>query len=166
MGKPSSRGRTPASKRSLAREVNGARGFATIEQGDLGEAAFVYKAVSLHLVVAKPCSQNQRYDFMVDAGSRLWRVQVKTCTHMCHGLYLTRMSWHSHRVMVSYTESDCDFVAAYIIPEKTWYILPVRAVVGHTTLSFRPKGYRLRDPYAYYREAWHLLREPDGLTFG
>jgi hypothetical protein len=24
----------------------------------------------------------------------------------------------------------------------------------------------MSDPYAYYREAWHLLREPDGLTFG
>jgi hypothetical protein len=27
-------------------------------------------------------------------------------------------------------------------------------------------GYPRMDPYAYYREAWHLLREPDGLTFG
>jgi hypothetical protein len=30
----------------------------------------------------------------------------------------------------------------------------------------RPKGYRRRDIYAHYREAWHLLREPDGLVFG
>jgi hypothetical protein len=85
---------------------------------------------------------------------------------MCHGLYLTSISCRKHRIVVGYTESDCDFVAAYIIPEETWYVLPVTAVVGHKTLGFRPKGYRLGDPYAYYREAWHLLREPDGLTFG
>ena len=33
-------------------------------------------------------------------------------------------------------------------------------------LLFRPKGYHCPDIYAHYREAWHLLREPDGLTFG
>jgi len=31
---------------------------------------------------------------------------------------------------------------------------------------FRPQGYPRLAPYAYCREAWHLLREPDGLTFG
>jgi hypothetical protein len=34
-------------------------------------------------------------------------------------------------------------------------------------LRFRgPSEIHHRDPYAHYREAWHLLREPDGLTFG
>jgi len=165
MAKCRSRGRTPASKRSPALKAAPARGD-EIHSGDLGEAAFVYKATSLHLVVAKPYSQSQRYDFMVDAGNRLWRVQIKICANMCNGLYATSIACRKHRVRASYTESDCDFVAVYVIPEATWYILPVRAVVGHTTLRFRPKGYRLGDPYAYYREAWHLLRQPDGLTFG
>ncbi|MGB6676750.1 MAG: hypothetical protein WBE44_08675 [Terriglobales bacterium] len=30
----------------------------------------------------------------------------------------------------------------------------------------RPTGDPDMDPYACYREAWHLLREPDGLIFG
>jgi len=66
----------------------------------------------------------------------------------------------------TYTESEIDFVAVYIVLEETWYILPVREVLQRQSLLFRPKGYPRRDPYAYYREAWHLLREPDGLTFG
>jgi hypothetical protein len=53
-----------------------------------------------------------------------------------------------------------------IVPENTWYILPVREVLERQILLFRSKGYPRVDPYAYYREAWHLLREPDGLTFG
>ena len=65
-----------------------------------------------------------------------------------------------------YSESETDFFAVYIIPEDTWYILPVREVVGRVRLLFRPKGYHRRDIYAHYREAWHLLREPNGLTFG
>jgi hypothetical protein len=42
----------------------------------------------------------------------------------------------------------------------------VRAVENRQMLMFRPKGYRRRDIYPHYREGWHLLREPDRLTFG
>jgi hypothetical protein len=42
----------------------------------------------------------------------------------------------------------------------------VREVENRQMLMFRPKGYRRPDIYAHYREAWHLLREPDGLIFG
>jgi hypothetical protein len=34
------------------------------------------------------------------------------------------------------------------------------------TNLFVARGCARRDPDAYYREAWHLLRERDGLTFG
>jgi hypothetical protein len=58
-------------------------------------------------------------------------------------------------------------LAVYIMPEQTWYVMPMREVVGRQSLKFRgPSAIHRRDPYAYYREAWHLLREPDGLTFG
>jgi hypothetical protein len=68
--KGGSRGRIPASKRSLAPEANGARRLASIEQGDLGEVAFVHKAMSLGFVTAKPYGQNHRYDFIVDGGKQ------------------------------------------------------------------------------------------------
>jgi hypothetical protein len=69
-------------------------------------------------------------------------------------------------VSVPYKESDVDFIVVYIIPEETWYVIPVREVTVRTSMAFRPKGYARGDPYAYYREGWHLLRQPDGLTFG
>jgi len=65
-----------------------------------------------------------------------------------------------------YTASEVDFVAVYIIPDDAWFILPVREVVDCRMLLFRPKKSWRRDIYAHYREAWHLLREPDDLTFG
>ena len=165
--KGGSRGRIPASKRSLAPEANGALRLASIEQGDLGEVAFVHKAMSLGFVTAKPYGQNHRYDFIVDGGKNLWRVQVKTCTSVQDDLYKVGIHRSLNGVPVPYTESELDFVAVYIMPKKTWYVLPVREVVGQTYLRFRgPGANHIRDPYAYYREAWHLLREPDGLTFG
>jgi hypothetical protein len=85
---------------------------------------------------------------------------------MLNGLYLVGAHYRANRSAHAYTASEIDFVAAYILPEQTWYILPVRELAEHRSLLFRPKGYARRDPYAHYREAWHLLRQPDGLTFG
>jgi len=44
--------------------------------------------------------------------------------------------------------------------------VPVREVLDRRMLLFRPKKSWRPDIYAHYREAWHLLREPDGLVFG
>jgi hypothetical protein len=41
----------------------------------------------------------------------------------------------------------------------------MRVVLGRCSLLFRPKGYTHRDPYARYREAWHLLGKPNSPPF-
>jgi hypothetical protein len=125
--------------------------------------AFVHKAISLGFVVAKPYGHIHRYDFIVEGGQDLWRVQVKTSIFQRKGSYqlCVRRSTHSRRL--SYTESELDFVVAYVIPENAWYVLPVRKVLERKSLILRPKGIPREDPYAHYREAWHLLREPGAL---
>jgi len=163
--KRASRGRTPASGESRARQTS-LQGSARPKEGERGELAFLSKASNLGFALSLPYGHMQRYDFVVDCGKNIWRVQVKTTTHMLNGLYLVGMHHRAKRRARSYTKSEIDFVAAYILPEKTWYILPVREVTEHRQLLFRPKGYARRDPYAHYREAWHLLRKPDGLVFG
>jgi hypothetical protein len=126
----------------------------------------MHKAASLGFALALPYGHIHRYDFIVDSGNNLWRVQVKTTTHMANGLYAVSVSRSVNNVARPYAESEIDFVAVYVMPEKTWYVLPVREVVGRKNLGFRPKGFRRLDIWAHYREAWHLLREPDGLVFG
>ena len=168
MGKPrrASRGRTPASEESHARQTPQQIGMAHHKKGELGELAFLCKATSLGFALSLPYGHVQRYDFVVEGGGNLWRVQVKSAAFLESGLYHVGIRHSTKRKAKPYTESEIDFVAVYIIPEETWYILPVREVVGRQTFLFRPKGYNRRDPYAHYREAWHLLREPDGLVFG
>jgi hypothetical protein len=85
---------------------------------------------------------------------------------MMDGLYQACVRRRTGTAKLAYTESELDFVVAYIIPEDTWYVVPVREMAGRMTLLCRPKGFSRRDLYGYYREAWHLLREPDGITFG
>jgi len=162
--KGASPGRTPASGESSARKAAQARGLGISRRGDLGEVAFVHKAMSLGFVVAKPYGQMHRFDFIVEGGQNLWRVQVKTSTCMRDGMYQLCIQRITHRRVVAYKKSELDFVVAYIMPEDTWYVLPVREVVGRRSILLRPKGFPRPDPYAHYREAWHLLGKPDGPT--
>jgi hypothetical protein len=160
------RGRIPASEESPVKSAGRPRGSAGSLQGELGEAAFMHKATSLGFPLALPYGHLHRYDFIVESGKNLWRVQVKTSSYLLRGSYRFCINHRPKGAARAYTESEIDFVAVYIIPEKTWYILPVRELVVHDTLRFRPTGHSRMDPCGYYREAWHLLREPDGLTFG
>src|ERR1035438_4614846 len=71
--KGASGGRTLASCQRSARKAARAGGLPRAQQGDLGEAAFVYKATSLGFVVAKSYGNLHRYDSMVDGGNGLSR---------------------------------------------------------------------------------------------
>ena len=163
--KRASRRRTPASEEGRVRQTSQS-GIARHEQGERGELAFLCKATNPGFALSLPYGQRHRYDFVVDGGRNIWRVQVKTTVRMAFGMYQVGIHRRSNHKGRAYTESEIDFVAVYILPEETWYILPVREVVGRTGMLFRPKGWTRHDPHAYYREAWHLLRQPDGLVFG
>jgi hypothetical protein len=139
-------------------------------RGDVGEAAFAYKAMSLGYAVLKPLGNIHRYDFAVEGGGKLWRVQVKTTAFMMGGLYQLHARCNTHQRLLAYTESELDFLVAYVMPEDSWYVMPVSAVVGHSSIMLRPKGfcpkrYFHRDPYARYFGAWHEFGEPSGPAF-
>jgi PD-(D/E)XK nuclease superfamily protein len=102
---------------------------------------------------------------MVEGGHKIWRVQVKTCGTLKDGLFRVNIRCKTNRIGHAYAESEVDVVAVYIMLEETWYVVPIRAVAGRTTLLFRAKGSISPDIYARYREAWHLLGEPASLAF-
>jgi PD-(D/E)XK endonuclease len=163
--KGASPGRTPASEESSARRAAQARGTAITRRGDLGEVAFVHKAMSLGFVVAKPYGQMHRYDFMVEGGPNIWRVQVKTSTCMRDGRYQLCVQRIIHRRFVAYKKSELDFVVAYLMPEQAWYVLPVSQVVGRRSLLLAPPEFHGKNPLARYQEAWHLLGKPNCRVF-
>ena len=51
---------------------------------------------------------------------------------------------------------DIAFIAAYVIPTDTWYILPIRATNGQPDILLTPNNPQSK--YAKYQEAWHLLK--------
>jgi hypothetical protein len=126
--------------------------------GERSEAAFLHKASSLGFGVAKPWGDSERYDFILDNGRRLLRVQNKATDSIRAHAYETRATYSVGKRRAVYSSCDIDFLVAYIIPLDLWYILPVRACAPSPMLRFyphrEPKTMRLEK----YREAWHLMK--------
>jgi len=133
--------------------------YTTKRRGELAELAFSYKATSLGLHVSKPYGDSERYDFIVDNGHKLWKVQIKSTTVLLNGLYHVNAHRRINGTAVAYKADEVDVLVAYIIPEDTWYILPLEVIQDRTSLLFAAVGHP-RGPglYAAYREAWHLFQ--------
>jgi hypothetical protein len=141
------------------------RELTTKLRGELAELLFFFLATKMGFVLSKPYGDSRRYDFVLDNGKTLYRIQVKCTTHLVeNGLYHLNAHRRVNGKAVAYTLEEIDFFAAYVVPDDSWFILPLRDVLGCTSLMFRAKGDGRPHIYDCYREAWDLLREPAGLV--
>jgi PD-(D/E)XK endonuclease len=123
----------------------------------LAELAFLLKASSLGFAVAKPYGDSDRYDFIVDSGKRLLRVQVKSASCMRQGAYFITTHRCANGVAIPYTREEIDFMAAYVFPEDTWFVVPVKEFEKKTSIHVFPRERGEHGMYADYREAWCQL---------
>src|SRR5215470_9401886 len=65
--------------------------FDASRHGEVGELAFVLKATSLGLTPSRPYGDRLPYDFLLDCGGRVWRIQVKS-VFTCRPGYRDRFS--------------------------------------------------------------------------
>jgi hypothetical protein len=124
-------------------------------RGEVSELAFFHKAASLGFGVAKPWGDSERYDFILDSGQRLWRVQVKSgCHHRkrCYDLH----GRCGNQEKALYTSEEIDIFVAYLVPIDVWYIIPVEKI-EKKSLLFYPYGGARHGRYEQYREAWGLM---------
>src|SRR5205823_6990026 len=143
----------------------------TKRMGELAELAFMYRAATEGIGVAKPYGESHAYDFLVQHGRRLARVQVKSCftKHGRRQTGFTILARHrmSKKNGLAYSQEDIDFIAAYIAPCETWYVIPIEALKGGMCIRLYPgldpggKTKRSGAFYERYREAWHLLKQPE-----
>ena len=122
--------------------------------GEAAEAAFLAKATSLGFGVAKTWGDSERYDFILDSGKRLWRVQVKSSRHFDGSRYIVKL-----KGAAAYTAKEIDFIVAYIVPENLWYVIPdlrCRGSRPDVRLSHGTRHFR----HEKYREAWCQMACP------
>jgi hypothetical protein len=126
------------------------------KRGEWVELKFMVKAAEYGLGVSKPWGDSSRYDFGVEGGGGLVRVQVKSTMCRDKGSYACAVRPNLY-MGNPYKKGDFDFLAAYVIPEDVWYIIPAKLVVkgrmGMIILTPGSAGHK----YEPYMEAWHLL---------
>ena len=128
-------------------------------RGELAELAFLHQASKLGFKVSKPYGDSDRYDFIVDTGQRLIKIQVKSTGHeVSPGSYSVNAGRHLCGGVVPYLRSQVDFMVVYIVPEEMWYILPIRVVGWRVSLRLTGRMNTRPGAYGKYREAWELLK--------
>ena len=126
-------------------------------RGEMAEAAFLAKVSGLGFTVSKTWGDSDRYDFVVDAGAGLRRVQVKSAHCVGEdGGYSFRT--HDHW-MRAYRADEIDALVAYVVPETAWYVFPVKVFQRLRTLKLFPETRKKRSKFEKYREAWEILRK-------
>ena len=127
--------------------------------GELSEAAFLHKAVGLGFRVTKPWGDSERYDFVLDSGKRLWRVQIKcTAVERAGGYHIQPIHFVYGKNKVVYTAEDIDVLAAHIVPLDVWYVVPVAALAQGKSLRLYPDDGCKTARFEKYREGWDLFR--------
>jgi PD-(D/E)XK endonuclease len=122
------------------------------KRGEWAELVFAMRAIELGLRLGRPWGESSGYDFTVDQGSRIVRVQVKsTISRQGKGYWCTLKDSKG-----PYKKGSFAFVAAYVIPEDVWFIIPEKIVRGMWGVGLYPKLESAK--YREYQEAWHLLR--------
>ncbi len=135
--------------------------FSAKRLGELAELVFMTRAAALGLIVMKPFGDSAPYDVVVDNGSRLLKLQIKSAASPRNGAYEINAA-RGRFVKRAYTRRDIDFLAAYLVPEDTWYIFPLSAFSPRKTLRLPANSDVARPPstgsrHSPYREAWNLL---------
>src|SRR5438093_10064479 len=89
--------------------------------GEISEAAFVLRAHSLGFLVAKPWADSEKYDFVLDAGSKLWRGALKT-TEVVHarGYQIQTIYSVYGEAKAGYTAEGVDVGVVDIPPWDVW----------------------------------------------
>jgi hypothetical protein len=129
------------------------------QRGHLAELAFMRKAASLGLSVAKPWNEGERYDFIARVENVCWRVQVKSAWFKApsrtHYRIKTIVGGGS-RKPVFYSANEIDFLVAYLHLEDVWYVFPASFVECRQSLCLVPGS--KRSVYEPYCEAWKLMK--------
>jgi hypothetical protein len=125
-------------------------------KGELAELVFALTAASYGLTVSKPYGESAAYDFLVQSGKRVLRVQVKACFTRYRAGHFFNIGHHGRH----YTKEEVDFLAAYVALADIWYIIPIEIVQAVSVIAVKPgaKGKQAGARFEPYREAWDLLR--------
>lgn len=80
--------------------------------------------------ISKPFGDRCKYDFIIDMGGELKRIQVKGTgfRDIQKGDSYSCIIGNGSAVKKKYTKDEIDYFAIYVIPQDSWYMIPVEEV--------------------------------------
>lgn len=133
-------------------------------RGELAELRFLLRAAEEGLAVSKPYGDSEHFDFVVGSHQPLYRVQVRSTSMQNNTTAFTcPLTWGKLRR--AYSRRDFDYIAVYVVPLDTWYIIPSEAFhPNQKQLAVYPHVAFSSGRFEPFCEAWHLLRRPKPRT--
>jgi hypothetical protein len=136
--------------------------------GEVAELSFILKATSLGLTPSRPYGERRPYDFLLECGKRVLRIQIKSVfsnrprdghRYSLNAGITRKQDSTKKRGRVGYTSEEIDFIVAYVAAHDAWYVIPVDALQQRTFINLYPTGKTrtIGGQFEKYREAWHLF---------
>jgi hypothetical protein len=98
----------------------------------------------------------EEFDFVVGWPRHFVAVQVKSTIFELEEGWMCTVCSSSH----PYPPGSFDFLAAYIVFEDAWYIIPEAEILGMKSVSLHTNNSHSK--YEKYRENWELLERAGG----
>jgi len=119
-----------------------------VQLGDFGESFFATEALKRGLSISKPFGSQMGYDYILENGQNLLRVQVR-----CVGTYKKlRASRQTRQAMVNAKKPrHYDFLFVIDLVADKVYVVPEKDLAG-SALIINSKQ------CTQYLDAWHLLK--------
>lgn len=118
--------------------------------GEIAEMLFTARAMQEGLNVLEPVSDNVTYDRVVECAGKFFRVQVKSSQFKEEGRTCWNFRVWKGGAKEAYVVEDFDYLAAYVMPEDTWYLLPVGIVKKCLCLG--------GEHYKEYKNNWEVFK--------
>lgn len=125
-----------------------------MDQGCLAQYALIPVLARQGFRVSLPCEMSIPYDLIVDTGSDIWRVQVKSCNVKKRNRYRADIAWGRNGKR-PYEDGSIDFFVIHIPDHDSWYVIPQREVSGQRWVSLYPHD--KCGKYDKFRNAWSLF---------
>lgn len=131
------------------------------ELGELAEQACSLMAAKKRIAMAKPYGETLPFDLVAIPRRKpypLFKVQVRCCAFHDNFVYHLHLRKNSGRD--PFEPGDFDYMAALLIPDAAWYIIPFRALpkTVFTTLHPRQPNKSKWGKLDQYRDRWDFLQ--------
>jgi PD-(D/E)XK endonuclease len=121
--------------------------YSSAQKGRLAELYFKSECVKRNIVLSKPVTGDARYDYVMECGNRLLRVQVKWAggkSSKASGVAVVslaktrgRRSKSRNHSTTRYTAEDVDIIVAYIPELDRFVMLGPEVFSGRAAVSIR-----------------------------